>query len=72
MKCPNCRSDNFDYEKFCHICGTKLEQQTISQEESDSKNDLSRKDIFARLLLLFLFVITFLLYESRFLSQFFK
>lgn len=72
MKCPNCRSDNFEYEKYCHICGTKLDQQFSSQNDTNSKKDLSKKDIFARLLLIVLFLATFLVYQGSFFSQFFK
>lgn len=72
MKCPNCNSDNFEYEKFCHICGTKLDTQALSQNSTNSKKGLSRKDTFARLLMLVLFVAVALLYESKFLGQFFK
>ena len=72
MKCPNCNSDNFEYEKFCHICGTKLEKTNLSQNTDDSRKKFTKKDIIARLLLIFLFIAVFLGYQLRFLGQFIK
>ena len=72
MKCPNCGSDNFDYEKFCHICGTKIPENASSSNQSSNRKGFTKKDILARLLLIFLFIAVFLVYQLQFIGQFFK
>ena len=65
MKCPNCHNDNFEYEKYCHVCGTKLTSEDNSQNDGKDSNKFSTKDILARLILVLVFALTIILYQLR-------
>ncbi len=65
MKCQNCHNDNFDYEKFCHVCGVKLIPESNPNSSNQNKNKHYNRDFLLRLFVGFLLSIAFILYELR-------
>lgn len=68
MRCQNCNNENFDYEQYCHVCGTKLGSQSNPPNSDKKKYKHSDRDFILRLFVGLLFTFAFVLYQLRILG----